>query len=136
MRIKIGVTVNLANYENIHVEIEGDEREDDLITRLDQILAKLGRGNADTAARVDAYRRRVLVPNAPLPPPPRNPVVVPVENLEPIPEAQVQTPPPTTPRATGTSCEICGKELSSTEVKFSELFSPGGVPRCSKCLKK
>ncbi len=136
MRIKIGVTVNLANYENIHVEIEGDEREDDLITRLDQILAKLGRGNADTAARVDAYRRRVLVPNAPLPPPPRDPVVVPVENLEPIPEAQVQTPMPTTPRTTGPGCGICGKELSSTEVKFSELFSPGGVPRCSKCLKK
>jgi hypothetical protein len=136
MRVKIGVTVNLANYENIHVEIEGDEREDDLITRLDQILAKLGRGNADTAARVDAYRRRVLVPNAPLPPPPRDPVVVPVENLEPIPEVQVQTPTPTAPRATGTSCEICGKELSSTEVKFSELFSPGRAPRCSKCLKK
>jgi len=136
MKIKIGVTVNLANYENIHVEIEGDEREDDLIMRLDQILAKLGRGNADTAARVDAYRRRVLVPNAPLPPPPRDPVVVPVENLEPIPEVQVQTPTPTAPRATGTSCEICGKELSSTEVKFSELFSPGRAPRCSKCLKK
>lgn len=134
MRVKIGVTVNLANYENIHVEIEGDEREDDLITRLDQILAKLGRGNADTAARVDAYRRRVLAPNAP--PPPRNPVVVPVENLEPIPEVQVQTPTPTALRATGTSCEICGKELSSTEVKFSELFSPGRAPRCSKCLKK
>ena len=135
MRVKIGVTVNLANYENIHVEIEGDEREDDLIMRLDQILAKLGRGNADTAARVDAYRRRVLVPNAPVATP-RNPVVVPVENLEPIPEAQVQTPMPTTPRATGTSCEICGKELSLTEVKFSELFSPGRAPRCSKCLKK
>lgn len=62
--VTIGITVNLENYENLRLEVEGEvetqEDVDDLITFLDGILARLGRGDPATAERVDAYRRRVL----------------------------------------------------------------------------
>jgi len=62
--VTIGITINLDNYENIRLEVEGDAetREDveNLILFLDGILARLGRGDPATAERVDAYRRRVL----------------------------------------------------------------------------
>ncbi len=62
--VTIGITINLENYENLRLEVEGDveTREDveDLITFLDGMLARLGRGDQATAERVDAYRRRVL----------------------------------------------------------------------------
>ena len=74
--VTIGITINLENYENLRLEVEGDvethEDVDDLITFLDGILARLGRGDQATAERVDAYRRRVLAarpaaPRVPLP---------------------------------------------------------------------
>ncbi len=62
--VTIGVTINLENYENLRLEVEGgvETREDvdDLITFLDGMLARLGRNDPATADRVDAYRRRVL----------------------------------------------------------------------------
>lgn len=62
--VTIGITINLENYENLRLEVEGDvenrEDVDDLITFLDEMLARLGRGDPATAERVDAYRRRVL----------------------------------------------------------------------------
>ncbi|WP_292365055.1 MULTISPECIES: hypothetical protein [unclassified Methanoculleus] len=62
--VTIGITINLENYENLRLEVEGDaethEDVDDLITFLDGILSRLGRGDQATAERVDAYRRRVL----------------------------------------------------------------------------
>ncbi|HOI57095.1 hypothetical protein [Methanoculleus sp.] len=62
--VTIGITVNLENYENLRLEVEGDvetrEDVDDLITFLDGMLARFGRGDPATAERVDAYRRRVL----------------------------------------------------------------------------
>lgn len=62
--VTIGVTINLENYENLRLEVEGDvethEDVDDLISFLDGMLARLGRGDPATADRVDAYRRRVL----------------------------------------------------------------------------
>jgi len=62
--VTIGITINLENYENLRLEVEGDaethEDVDDLITFLDGILSRLGRGDPATAERVDAYRRRVL----------------------------------------------------------------------------
>ncbi|MDV2481650.1 hypothetical protein F8E02_06455 [Methanoculleus sp. Wushi-C6] len=62
--VTIGITINLQNYENLRLEVEGDvetqEDVDELITFLDGVLARLGRGDPATAERVDAYRRRVL----------------------------------------------------------------------------
>jgi len=62
--VTIGITINLENYENLRLEVEGTvetrEDADDLITFLDGMLARFGRDDPATADRVDAYRRRVL----------------------------------------------------------------------------
>ncbi|RXE55845.1 hypothetical protein ABH15_06380 [Methanoculleus taiwanensis] len=62
--VTIGITINLENYENLRLEVEGDvktqEDADELVAFLDGILSRLGRGDPATAERIDAYRRRVL----------------------------------------------------------------------------
>jgi hypothetical protein len=66
--LSIGVTVNLENYENLRLEVSGevcgDGDEEELITYLDTILSRLGRGTPETAERVDSYRKRVFTPPA------------------------------------------------------------------------
>jgi hypothetical protein len=60
----IGITINLDNYENLRLDVSGevDEQHDteEFIRFLDQTLERLGRGNVNTAARVDSYRHRVF----------------------------------------------------------------------------
>ena len=60
----IGITINLENYENLRLEVQGEVGDDgnteDLISFLDGMLARLGHGDQVTAERVEAYRRRVL----------------------------------------------------------------------------
>ncbi|EHQ35382.1 hypothetical protein [Methanoplanus limicola] len=62
-KLRIGVTVNLENYENLRIEVEGDisgdESPDELINYLDMVLGKFGSNDPDTKKRVDSYRRRV-----------------------------------------------------------------------------
>jgi hypothetical protein len=62
--LSIGITINLENYENLRLDVEGEVGDDgnaeDLITFLDGMLARLGHGDQATAERVEAYRRRVL----------------------------------------------------------------------------
>lgn len=69
--VTIGVTINLENYENLRLEVEGGvethEDVDDLIRFLDGMLARLGRGDPVIAGRVDAYRQRVLALKPPEP---------------------------------------------------------------------
>jgi hypothetical protein len=60
----IGITINLENYENLRLEVQGEVGADgdteELISFLDGMLARLGHGDQVTAERVEAYRRRVL----------------------------------------------------------------------------
>ena len=60
----IGITINLENYENLRLEVQGEVGEDgdtaELVAFLDGMLARLGHGDQATAERVEAYRRRVL----------------------------------------------------------------------------
>jgi len=62
--VTIGITINLDNFENLRLEVEGkvdsQQDADNLIAFIDGMLAKLGRGDEATAERVDAYRRRVF----------------------------------------------------------------------------
>ncbi|MDD1662184.1 MAG: hypothetical protein LUQ60_00335 [Methanomicrobiales archaeon] len=62
--LSIGITINLENYENLRLDVEGEVEDDgnaeDLISFLDGMLARLGHGDQVTAERVEAYRRRVL----------------------------------------------------------------------------
>ena len=89
--VTIGITVNLENYENLRLEVEGDvethEDVDDLIMFLDGMLARLGRGDPATAERVDAYRRRVLKTR---PAEPQAPAARPVPEREPAGTAAVE----------------------------------------------
>jgi len=68
-KLTVGVTVNLEHYENLRLEVSGEvESEEDakvLIGYLDGILGTLGRGNPETAKRVDSYRERVFFRYAP-----------------------------------------------------------------------
>jgi len=62
--LSIGITVNLENYENLRLDVEGEVGDDgdaeELISFLDGMLARLGHGDQVTAERVEAYRKRVL----------------------------------------------------------------------------
>jgi len=62
--LTIGITINLENYENLRLEVQGevgaDGNTEELVSFLDGILARLGHGDQATAERVEAYRRRVL----------------------------------------------------------------------------
>jgi hypothetical protein len=62
--LSIGITINLENYENLRLDVEGEVGDDgsteDLISFLDGMLARLGHGDQATAERIEAYRRRVL----------------------------------------------------------------------------
>jgi len=62
--LTIGITVNLENYENLRLEVQGEIGSDgdteELVAFLDSMLARLGHGDEVTAERTDAYRRRVL----------------------------------------------------------------------------
>ena len=62
--LTIGITINLENYENLRLEVQGEVGDDGnaepIIAYLDGMLARLGHGDEATAALVDSYRRRVL----------------------------------------------------------------------------
>ena len=86
--VTIGITINLENYENLRLEVQGDaethEDVDDLVSFLDGMLARFGRGDPVTAERVDAYRRRVLALR-PTKPEAQAPRVETVASMAPVP---------------------------------------------------
>ena len=108
--VTIGITINLENYENLRLEVSGEaesqEGVDDLITFLDGILARIGRGDQATAERVDAYRRRVLAAGPAVPKAPDVPAHREEEKVSPpsgfieavIPRAPEHPEPPQVPR--------------------------------------
>ena len=86
--VTIGITINLENYENLRLEVQGDaethEDVDDLVSFLDGMLSRFGRGDPATAERVDAYRRRVLALR-PTKPEAQAPRVETVASMTPVP---------------------------------------------------
>jgi hypothetical protein len=64
-KLSIGITINLGNYENLRLQVDGEVTEtqdaDELITYLDAVLSRIGRGDTATAERIDSYRHRVLI---------------------------------------------------------------------------
>ncbi len=63
-KLSIGITVNLENYENLRIEVDGEvESRGDaeaLVAYLDDVLAGMGRSDPATARKIDSYRSRVL----------------------------------------------------------------------------
>ena len=166
--LTVGVTVNLEHYENLRLEVSGEVESDedarDLIDYLDSILGTLGRGNPETAKRVDSYRERVFFMH-----PAEIPETVecqggvcalPKEIIEevmekpPVPQktepeqavtglkspAAEQSPGPLAAAAPvdqaspAVTCEECGVHVSPAEQKMSQLFTSRVL--CRKCMKK
>ena len=164
--LTVGVTVNLEHYENLRVEVSGEvESEQDaqgLVDYLDGILGTLGRGNPETAKRVDSYRERVFFRR---PPGIGEPVecqagvcALPKEIIEEMMEAPPhhaapeQPLPATKPPAAedekpepvsiadaaiqappAVTCEECGVPVTPAEQKMSQLFTSRVL--CRKCMK-
>lgn len=63
-KLSIGITINLENYENLRLQVDGEvgdvDDADELVAYLDSILNHFGRNDPATAKRVDSYRSRVL----------------------------------------------------------------------------
>lgn len=63
-KLSIGITVNLENYENLRLEVDGEvasqEDAQALVAYLDGVLAGMGRSDPATARKIDSYRSRVL----------------------------------------------------------------------------
>jgi len=102
----IGITINLENYENLRLEVQGeigaDGATEELIAFLDRMLARLGHGDEATGELVDAYRRRVIASpgtgTAPSPAAARPSPARKEGGAAPAPMAQPASPPP--PRST------------------------------------
>jgi len=62
--LSIGITINLENYENLRLEVDGEvatpEDAEALVAYLDDVLAGMGRSDPATARKIDSYRSRVL----------------------------------------------------------------------------
>jgi len=162
--LTVGVTVNLEHYENLRLEVSGEvESEDDakkLIYYLDGILATLGRGDPETAKRVDSYRERVFSGHASgisepvecqagvcalpkeiieemMEAPPARQDAAPQQPLTAIEEDDTSEPPGTAnagvPGSPAITCEECGVPVTPAEQKMSRLFTSRVL--CRKCMK-
>lgn len=148
--ITLGGTVNLGNYENIRFELRGQVRDGDdldaLITGFDETVRRFGRGDPATAAAVDSWVSRVIPPTsvevspAPVPVAPSTPVE-PVQEAPVAPvavEKDLHVPSPPAPVQTaeigaGFVCEVCGKQITSSEKTTSTLFCNKTL--CKGCLQ-
>ncbi|MDD1674476.1 MAG: hypothetical protein LUQ13_02400 [Methanomicrobiales archaeon] len=155
-----GITINLENYENLRLEVSGEvgdlEDTESYIVFLDQVLARLGRADEATAARIDSYRLRVFpqpgrgevartVPEEPVSPPITVPPVVPsaTPSVAPAPVAaappvrEEPPKPPGTPQKETSPvgefiCEECQVPITKGQHQMSQLFM--GKTLCKKCM--
>lgn len=148
--LAIGITVNLENYENLRLEVNGPVKNeadaDELISFLDSVLQKFGQGDTASRERVEAFRRRILPPG-----PERSkketvvaqtqvvggPAEQPPAVAQQVPPQQVNTVKPS-PVDAGDgkevpTCEVCGVPVKPAEQKMSMLFASRTL--CTKCLK-
>jgi hypothetical protein len=151
-KLSIGITVNLENYENLKVEVEGEtdgEREaEELIEYLDSVLSRLGRNDPETKKRIDSYRRRVLESpgehiKTGIYEPPKAPPVQETTPAGPEPAAgepeedkipEKPVPEENPAGETGFSCSSCGRPISKAEEQLSQIFM--GRSLCKKCLEE
>jgi len=136
MRFEIEATVNLGDYENIRVRVEGDDV-GETILMLDDVLGRFGVGDDPVSKRIDSYRKRVLggyiemVEGKPEP-------VVEVEETPPVVVAPERPPvkeeTPSSPKGVDLpgECVDCGVGVSKVQMDVSKLFFP--VVLCKACM--
>lgn len=139
--VSIGATINLGDYESLRVEVAGEiVRPQDvksIISYLDEMLARFGRADPRTAAKIDRYREHVLAPPG---------AEVPQKTLDAIePDDQVSVGSstsmvPNTEHITsvgyevssGTVCAQCGAEVTRSQAKLAQTLS--GRNLCTSCF--
>ncbi|MDH7510580.1 MAG: hypothetical protein QHH04_06010 [Methanolinea sp.] len=148
--LAIGITVNLENYENLRLEVNGpvqnEDDADELISFLDSILQKFGQGDPASKESVEAFRRRILpagperakketvVTQARMPGGLEEQAPVVAQRVAP----QQVDGGKTSPADAGDTdrvptCEACGVPVKPAEQKMSMLFASRTL--CRKCLK-
>ena len=139
--VSIGVTINLGDYESLRVEVAGEivrpHDAESIVLYLDEMLARFGRADPRTAAKIDRYREHVLAPPG---------AEVPQKTLDAIePDDQVSdgAPASTVPNtehitsvgyevSSGTVCAQCGAEVTRSQAKLAQTLS--GRNLCTKCF--
>ncbi len=153
-KLSIGITVNLENYENLKVEVEGDapgeSEAEELIDYLDSVLSRLGRSDPETRKKIDSYRRRVLEKPGGytltgVSETPRAGEAGIFREDAPLQEIDIDAPAPARVPAetasaagekaledTGFTCSACSRPISKAEEQLSQIFM--GRSLCRKCL--
>jgi cell division septum initiation protein DivIVA len=121
--VSVGVTVNLDNYENLRIEVEGEDAEE-VVSLLDSVLAGLGRNDSYATERIDSYRRRILSH--------------PVSAASPSPKVVQATftkeqVAPREDEPKDQTCSACGDLITKSQSKLSHLVK--GKALCKKCMK-
>lgn len=132
--VTIGATINLDNYESLRVEVVGEvvnpQDADGIVSYLDGMLARFGRADPRTGAKIDKYRERVLSqPGAEVPQKTleitEQGVAPTVQNTEHIESVGYEV-------SSGTVCAQCGAEVSKSQAKLSQTLA--GRVLCTNCF--
>ena len=139
--VSIGVTINLGDYESLRVEVAGEivrpHDAESIVLYLDEMLARFGRVDPRTAAKIDRYREHVLAPPG---------AEVPQKTLDAAePDGQVGdgAPASTVPNtehitsvgyevSSGAVCAQCGAEVTRSQAKLAQTLS--GRNLCTSCF--
>jgi hypothetical protein len=139
--VSIGVTINLGDYESLRVEVGGEvvrpHDAESIVSYLDEVLARFGRADPRTTAKIDRYREHVLAPPG---------VEVPQKTLgaaEPGGQASDGAPASTISNtehiasvgngvSSGAVCAQCGAEVTRSQAKLAQTLS--GRNLCTSCF--
>jgi hypothetical protein len=126
-KLSIGVTINLDNYENLRMELEGDIDDEkdagELVSFMDTILSGMGRGDSYASERIDTYRRKVL----------SQPVSRPTVEQITLAAHGVGIGTPGFEEPKDEKCSNCGVSISKSQAKLSKLVDQKVL--CKKCMR-
>ncbi len=132
--VTIGATINLDNYESLRVEVVGEvvnpQDAGGIVSYLDEMLARFGRADPRTGAKIDKYRERVLsLPDTGVPQKTleitAQDVAPTVQNTEHIESVGYEV-------SSGAVCAQCGAEVSKSQAKLAQTLS--GRNLCTSCF--
>lgn len=132
--VTIGATINLDNYESLRVEVVGEvvnpQDAGGIVSYLDEMLARFGRADPRTGAKIDKYRERVLsLPDTGVPQKTleitAQDVAPTVQNTEHIESVGYEV-------SSGAVCAQCGAEVTRSQAKLAQTLS--GRNLCTSCF--
>jgi hypothetical protein len=132
--VTIGATINLDNYESLRVEVVGEvvnpQDADGIVSYLDGMLARFGRADPRTGAKIDKYRERVLsLPDTGVP---QKTLEITAQDVAPTVQNTEHIESVGYGVSSGTVCAQCGAEVSKSQAKLAQTLS--GRNLCTKCF--